>query len=76
MASVVPENSGTAGILSHPAGEVVELALLLPAGQAAALEAAAGQQGLAVGPLLRGLIRDFLEQSPFAARVRSVPGRA
>jgi hypothetical protein len=43
-------------------GGVVELALLLPARQAAALERAAHQQGLTVGQVLRRLVRDFLRE--------------
>jgi len=43
-------------------GGVVELALLLPARQAAALERAAHQQGLTIGQVLRRLVRDFLRE--------------
>jgi hypothetical protein len=42
---------------------VVELGLLLPGGQAAALEAAAHRCGLTTGQLLRRLLRDFLATS-------------
>jgi hypothetical protein len=42
--------------------EVVEWELLLPASQAAALEAAAGQRGLTVGEVLRALVRHFLSE--------------
>jgi hypothetical protein len=44
-----------------PEGEVVELALLLPAGQAAVLEAAARQRALTAAQLTRQLIRQFLD---------------
>jgi hypothetical protein len=40
--------------------EVVELAVLLPAGYLAALEEAACQHGLTLGQIIRGLIREFL----------------
>jgi hypothetical protein len=43
-----------------PDGEVVELTLLLPPGQAAALETAARQRGLTTAQLARQLVRDFL----------------
>jgi hypothetical protein len=43
--------------------EVVELGLLLPRGQALALEAAAHRRGLTTGQLLRHLLRDFLATS-------------
>src|SRR4051794_15255138 len=45
-----------------PDEEIVELALLLSAGQAAALEAAARRRGLTAGQLARRLIRDFLDR--------------
>jgi hypothetical protein len=41
--------------------EVVELRLLLPTRQAAALEAAAHQRGLTVGQMIRRLLRDSLD---------------
>jgi hypothetical protein len=41
-------------------GSVVELPLLVPGGEAAALEAAAEERGLTVGQLARFLFRDFL----------------
>jgi len=40
--------------------EVVEVGLLLTAGEAKALEAEAHRRGLAVGPMVRLLLRDFL----------------
>jgi len=46
-----------------PAGEdVTELALLLPAGQARALEREARRRGLTVGQLLRSLVADCLRE--------------
>jgi hypothetical protein len=50
-----PEGDTAAG-----GGEVVELGLLLHAGQVAALEAAAHRLGLTAGQVVRRLIRDFL----------------
>jgi hypothetical protein len=50
------------GVIPFPDEEVAELALLLPTGQAAALEAAARQRGLTTAQLTRQLIRDFLDQ--------------
>jgi hypothetical protein len=41
-------------------GGVVELALLLPGGQAAALEEAAYRQGRTVAQVLRSLVREYL----------------
>jgi len=46
-----------------PDGEVVELALLLPTGQATALETAARRRGLTTAQLARQLVRDFLDRS-------------
>jgi carbon storage regulator CsrA len=43
--------------------EIVELPLLLPGWQAAALEKAAGDQGLTVGELVRRLLRDLCHRS-------------
>jgi hypothetical protein len=45
-----------------PDGEMAEVALLLPAGQAAALEAAARRRGLTTAQLVRQIIRAFLDQ--------------
>jgi len=42
---------------------VVELSLLLPGGEAAALEAAASARGLTVGELVRRLVRDWQKRS-------------
>ncbi len=58
---------------------VVELPLLVPGGEAAALEAAADQRGLTVAQLARLLIRDFLgrtsgPEAP-AAAIRTGYGR-
>jgi hypothetical protein len=44
--------------------EVVELALLLPARDPAALEAAAWQRGLTMGQAVRRLITGFLGHTP------------
>lgn len=41
-------------------GEVVELPVLLPAGQARALVEAASRRGMTVGRLVRVLTQDFL----------------
>jgi hypothetical protein len=41
---------------------VAEVPLLLPAGQAAALEGEAHRLGLTAAQVLRGLVRDFLRQ--------------
>ncbi len=41
-------------------GEVVELGLLFPAAEAAALEAEARRRGLTLGEMLRRLVSDFL----------------
>jgi hypothetical protein len=56
--------------VARPEAEVAEVALLLPPGQAAALERAAHRRGLTVGQLIRCLIRDYL-----AGEARSPPGR-
>jgi hypothetical protein len=45
---------------SLPDGEVAEVVLLLPSGQAASLERAAHRRGLTVGQLIRCLIRECL----------------
>jgi hypothetical protein len=50
-------------VLVPPSGEVSELLLLMPAGDATALERAAGRRGLTVGQMLRLLVRDFLRES-------------
>jgi hypothetical protein len=42
-------------------GEVTELSVLVPGGQAVALEQAAHQRGLTAAQMLRRLIQDFLE---------------
>jgi hypothetical protein len=44
--------------MSRLDGEMVELSLLLPSRQAAALEMAAQEQGLTTGQMIRQLIRD------------------
>jgi hypothetical protein len=49
------------------AGEVVELSLLLSAGQAADLEEAAFQRGATAGELVRRLVREFLKAEKKAA---------
>jgi hypothetical protein len=48
------------GLDTPRGGEVSELLLLLPAGDATALERAAYHRGLTVGQMLRLLVRDFL----------------
>jgi len=45
--------------ISRLDGEMVELALLLPSWQAAALEMAAQDQGLSAGQMIRRIVRDF-----------------
>ena len=45
-----------------PEAGVAEVPLLLPAGQAAALEGEAHRLGLTAAQVLRGLVRDFLRQ--------------
>jgi hypothetical protein len=54
-----------AGLLEERPGdrEVVELSLLLQAGQVAALEEAAWRRGVTAGELVRTLLRDFLRRS-------------
>ena len=58
---------------------VVELPLLVPGGEAAALEAAADERGLTVAQLARLLIRDFLgrasDDGAAAAVIRTKYGR-
>jgi hypothetical protein len=56
-------------------GEVLELALLLPAGQLARLESAARQEGLTVAQLVRSLIQDLLSGKPRPTPARRRPGR-
>ena len=53
-----------------PGLKIVELALLLPAEAAAALERAARPQGLTVGQLIRRLIGDFLGRAGVGERCR------
>ena len=60
------------GPISLDEAGVVELGLLLPRGQAAALEAAAHRRGLTAGQLLRCLLRDFLATSE---RSRGLSGK-
>jgi hypothetical protein len=43
--------------------EVTELPLLLPSGEASALEQAARRRGLTVGQMLRQLVREFLHEA-------------
>jgi hypothetical protein len=56
-----------------PAGDVVELMLLLPSNQFAALEVVAGRLNLSVGQLLRRTLSDFLLH-PIPANTRSASG--
>ena len=58
---------GTTDRAALAGAEVVEVHLLLPARQASALEAAAHQQGLTTGQLIRRLVRGFLDE-PHADR--------
>jgi hypothetical protein len=57
-------------------GEVVEVPLLLPGWQAAALEAAAHDRGLTAAEMVRRLVRDFVRElehdAPFGGRVEAV----
>jgi len=48
-------------------GEVTELSVLLPGGQAQVLEQAAHERGLTVAQMLRRLIQDFLKGGPRSA---------
>ncbi len=54
---IIPDSGEAALPLDQ---EMVEVLLLLPSGQAAALEQAAQQRSLTVGQALRQLIRDFV----------------
>jgi hypothetical protein len=47
-----------------PAGEVVEILLLLPDWQVCALETAARCRGLTTGEMVRSLVREFLNRRP------------
>jgi hypothetical protein len=47
-----------------PAGEVVEISLLMPDWQVCALEAAAHRRGLTAGEMVRSLVREFLGRLP------------
>jgi hypothetical protein len=47
---------------AFPAGDVVELGLLIPIETVAALESAARRRGLTLGEMLRRLVGDFLKQ--------------
>jgi hypothetical protein len=47
-----------------PAGEVVEIPLLLPDWQVCALETAASRRGLTTGEMVRSLVREFLTRLP------------
>jgi hypothetical protein len=49
-----------------PAGEVVEIPLLLPDWQVCALETAASRRGLTTGEMVRSLVREFLSRRPAA----------
>jgi hypothetical protein len=61
-AMMLPPLAGPSGSdLSRLDGEMVELSLLLPSWQAAALEMAAEDQGLTAGQVVRQLIRDFCD---------------
>jgi hypothetical protein len=65
MAAVRSEDSPDVVVgLAHAGAEVVEVGLLLPASEAAALEAAACRRGLTVGQAVRRLIRDFVQPPP------------
>jgi hypothetical protein len=60
--------------ISRLDGEVIEVSLLLPAWQMAALERCASSRGLTLGQLLRLLIRDHLTCQPDPAAPGD-PGR-
>lgn len=53
----------THGQLAPRGADVMELPLLLPAGDATALERAARRRGLTVGQMLRLLVREFLHEA-------------
>jgi hypothetical protein len=55
---------------SSPESDIVEVPLLLPGWQVAALETAAHDRGLTAGEMVRTLLRDFLnEQTPRPTRL-------
>ena len=60
IVEVATDDAGGASRRARPGEECVELLVLLPAGQWAALEQAASRRGVTVGRLLRRLVRDFL----------------
>ncbi len=57
---VIRHNPSAASRRPRSGHECVELSLLLPAEQWAALEQAARRQGMTVGHLLRRLVRDYI----------------
>jgi len=58
-----------------PAGELVELSLLLPGWQAQELETAAHNRGLTTAQMLRVLIRDYCAGRQQPPVWRRLPGR-
>jgi hypothetical protein len=61
--AIMEQRNDAAGRVFLPLGEMTEVTLLLPARQAAALEAAATRRGLSVGQLLRQLVRTSLQET-------------
>jgi hypothetical protein len=57
-----------------PAGDVVEIPLLLPGWQVAALETAAHRRGLTAGEMVRCLLRDFIRSTAHEPARRRVSG--
>ncbi|MBY0522255.1 MAG: hypothetical protein K2R98_02590 [Gemmataceae bacterium] len=56
--------NAAASDMTRPEVEIVEMSLLLPSWQAAALENAAQDQGLTTAQMVRQLIRDFFNRLP------------
>jgi hypothetical protein len=57
-----------------PDGDVVEVPLLLPGWQVAALETAAHDRGLTAGEMVRHLLHDFIRRTAHERTRRRLPG--